>query len=477
MNVLAGTLAPDEGRIVVRDKDLGEQDLAGRYGRHGPPERHPLRVPGAVALPQSHRRRERAGDASLAARLWLAQALGGADHGDARHASFPRHGISANDIVGDLPITRRQMVEIARAFTVTDTPAHLVILDEPTSSLDATVAEQLLAFVRSFVAAGGSRDPDLAPAGRDPLHVRPRRGDARRPVVEERRRGVHPRRWSRPWAASWRARTKRARRRSRGANPRADPGSLRACRAADADRRARSRSRRDRRSRGPRRPRADRCCSPLRHGPGRAHAGLRHRSRRLRRRRPADDGIFPLWSIARNIAIGSLSRLSRPILFDPAPSAISEELARAHRHPHRRHATTHPVAVGRQSAEGAVRPGAGVRRADHPDGRSDARRRHRHQAGGLRAHRDEAAAGPHVRLVHHRDGRVEALRPRLRVPRGRIVADLARDEVTEERVLPPRSRRKLHDRRVLPAAAARPAAGLASLRCCSSRSSGCSRGR
>lgn len=69
---------------------------------------------------------------------------------------FPDHGISADDIAGDLSIGRRQMVEVARAFTVTGDPLELVILDEPTSSLDAHTAGQLLAFVRRFVAAGGS---------------------------------------------------------------------------------------------------------------------------------------------------------------------------------------------------------------------------------------------------------------------------------------------------------------------------------
>ncbi|MGN6584646.1 MAG: sugar ABC transporter ATP-binding protein [Rhizobiaceae bacterium] len=69
---------------------------------------------------------------------------------------FPGHDIGASDIVRDLSIGRRQMVEVARAFTVTDDPLDLVILDEPTSSLDARTASQLLAFVRRFVAAGGS---------------------------------------------------------------------------------------------------------------------------------------------------------------------------------------------------------------------------------------------------------------------------------------------------------------------------------
>jgi ribose transport system ATP-binding protein len=69
---------------------------------------------------------------------------------------FPGHGISPSDVVQDLSIGRRQMVEVARAFTVTDDPLHLVILDEPTSSLDAQTAGQLLAFVRRVVANGAS---------------------------------------------------------------------------------------------------------------------------------------------------------------------------------------------------------------------------------------------------------------------------------------------------------------------------------
>ena len=69
---------------------------------------------------------------------------------------FPGHGIGASDIVADLSIGRRQMVEVARAFTVTQDPLNLVILDEPTSSLDSHTAGQLLAFVRRFVAGGGS---------------------------------------------------------------------------------------------------------------------------------------------------------------------------------------------------------------------------------------------------------------------------------------------------------------------------------
>ncbi|MBV8698188.1 MAG: sugar ABC transporter ATP-binding protein, partial [Bradyrhizobium sp.] len=67
---------------------------------------------------------------------------------------FPGHGINPDDEVGDLPIGKRQMAEIARAFTVTSAPLRLVILDEPTSSLDAVTAEQLLAYIAKETARG-----------------------------------------------------------------------------------------------------------------------------------------------------------------------------------------------------------------------------------------------------------------------------------------------------------------------------------
>jgi len=69
---------------------------------------------------------------------------------------FPGHGVSPGDLTASLSLGRRQMVEIARAFTVTDQPARLVILDEPTSSLDEHTAGQLLAHIRRAVGEGQS---------------------------------------------------------------------------------------------------------------------------------------------------------------------------------------------------------------------------------------------------------------------------------------------------------------------------------
>ena len=71
-------------------------------------------------------------------------------------AIFPGHGIDCRRSVGDLTIAQRQMAEIAIAFSSHGATTALVILDEPTSSLDASRAEQLIAYVRAFTAKGGA---------------------------------------------------------------------------------------------------------------------------------------------------------------------------------------------------------------------------------------------------------------------------------------------------------------------------------
>ncbi|WP_343079040.1 sugar ABC transporter ATP-binding protein [Ostreiculturibacter nitratireducens] len=75
---------------------------------------------------------------------------------EALDAVFPGHTIDPGGTVGDLTLAERQMVEIAIGFSEGDTPARLVILDEPTSSLDASIAAQLLDHVKRFCKAGGA---------------------------------------------------------------------------------------------------------------------------------------------------------------------------------------------------------------------------------------------------------------------------------------------------------------------------------
>ena len=94
-----------------------------------------------------HALAERASAGKSAAMTWPAKSL---------MKFSPAMASSPNDAISDLPIGKRQMAEIARAFTVTDSPLRLVILDEPTSSLDAVTARQLLSFVRKQVAKGTS---------------------------------------------------------------------------------------------------------------------------------------------------------------------------------------------------------------------------------------------------------------------------------------------------------------------------------
>ena len=63
---------------------------------------------------------------------------------------FPGHGIHPEDIIEDLSLGKRQIVEIAKAFTSVDHPHRLVVLDEPTSALDHQTSEQLISYLNSL---------------------------------------------------------------------------------------------------------------------------------------------------------------------------------------------------------------------------------------------------------------------------------------------------------------------------------------
>ncbi|WP_110686216.1 ATP-binding cassette domain-containing protein [Salinicola aestuarinus] len=69
---------------------------------------------------------------------------------------FPGHGIAADALVETLSIAQRQMVEIAIRFSPLGGAPKLLILDEPTSSLDAGIANQLLEAITRFCDDGGA---------------------------------------------------------------------------------------------------------------------------------------------------------------------------------------------------------------------------------------------------------------------------------------------------------------------------------
>lgn len=151
MNVLAGTLAPDQGSIVISGAErTAEYSVSAAHAAGVRCVFQELSLCPNLTVAENARIMH----PHLGGLHWRREA--GRLITDALDRIFPGHGISAGEIVGDLPLTDRQLVEIARAFTVTDVPARLVILDEPTSSLDAVVAAQLLAFVRAFATEGGS---------------------------------------------------------------------------------------------------------------------------------------------------------------------------------------------------------------------------------------------------------------------------------------------------------------------------------
>jgi ribose transport system ATP-binding protein len=151
MHVLAGTLSADTGEIGVHGADLAGSYNVAVANRNG------IRcVFQELSLCPNLTVAENARifHSSLKGFGWRRRA--GRMIEDKLDEIFPAHGISADDTVADLSIGRRQMVEIARAFTVTDRRLDLVILDEPTSSLDAVTARQLLTFVRKANSVGMS---------------------------------------------------------------------------------------------------------------------------------------------------------------------------------------------------------------------------------------------------------------------------------------------------------------------------------
>ena len=151
MNIVAGTLPADDGRI-----EIASDDVTGRYGIAEAQARgircvfQELSLCPNLTVAENARIMHRA----LSGFGWQRRA--GALIIDKLDEIFPGHGMSASDVVSDLAIGQRQMVEIARAFTETDIPVRLVILDEPTSSLDAIIADKLIAFVRRTVETGVS---------------------------------------------------------------------------------------------------------------------------------------------------------------------------------------------------------------------------------------------------------------------------------------------------------------------------------
>lgn len=323
MNVLAGTLSPDSGRMTI----LGGDRAAG----YSVATAHQLGVRCVfqeLSLCPNLTVAENTRVVQPSLKGWGWRVKAGALILDKLDEIFPGHGIAANDLVGDLSIGRRQMVEIARAFTVTEEPLHLVILDEPTSSLDAVTAGQLLDYTRKAVA--GEVSCILI------SHVLGEILDYSDRIVVMKDGGVVA---EKPAGAFDRDSLVAA----MGTVAREDSGRIEA-------REARIRSEEPAVVRVVPKGQKNGAALEARRGEVIGLAGLAGHGqtatllqvfRGARRREPATrvteavalvagdrqtDGVFPLWSIARNVGIRSLERFRRGGLIDPgAEAAMAEE--------------------------------------------------------------------------------------------------------------------------------------------------------
>jgi ribose transport system ATP-binding protein len=139
MQILAGAVTADAGRIAVTGQAL--HDYSSRRARQ-----HGIRcVFQELSLCPNLTVAENVRIFHPALRGFGGLKKAAALIGEMLDRIFPGHGIAPSAPVRDLAIGQRQMVEVARAFTTVVEPLNLVILDEPTSSLDARASAQLLA--------------------------------------------------------------------------------------------------------------------------------------------------------------------------------------------------------------------------------------------------------------------------------------------------------------------------------------------
>ncbi|MFB9984201.1 ATP-binding cassette domain-containing protein [Mesorhizobium kowhaii] len=150
MRILCGAMWPTLGSICFAGEEIGFAD----YGT-GEAQRRGIRM--------VHQELSLCANLSVAENFFLEtpgdaasrpgwRALYRARAREALDAVFPNNGIDADAEVGHLSIAERQMVEIARAAA---TPGvKLIVLDEPTSSLDLDRSKQLRAFIRQRAKAG-----------------------------------------------------------------------------------------------------------------------------------------------------------------------------------------------------------------------------------------------------------------------------------------------------------------------------------
>lgn len=149
MNILGGVLQADAGEIKIDGKQVRIQSASSAM-RHGIGFIHQeLNVLDNISV---------AGNVFLGREPLWGGPLKLIDRKKLRELAIPwleRLGllVSVDELVGDLSIARKQMVEVAKALTLN---ARLLIMDEPTSSLTMSESKRLFSVIRDLRSSGVS---------------------------------------------------------------------------------------------------------------------------------------------------------------------------------------------------------------------------------------------------------------------------------------------------------------------------------
>ena len=146
MKILAGVQAADEGTFFLEGKTVRIDSV---------------RAAMAVGIALIHQELNLAENLEIAANIFLGRELrrfGLLDDETmreeaAKYLAMVGLEVDAAMEVGMLPIGKQQLVEIAKALSV---DAQVLIMDEPTSSLSQTEAEQLFVVIKDLVSRGVS---------------------------------------------------------------------------------------------------------------------------------------------------------------------------------------------------------------------------------------------------------------------------------------------------------------------------------